>query len=58
MASSMLTVHSRSAPATVWANDGAWFLYTDYDGCETKVVGSPALIDAILADDVLEAIPA
>ncbi|MFJ9609618.1 hypothetical protein ACIRS1_25085 [Kitasatospora sp. NPDC101176] len=43
-------------PAHWWPLDGSWFVLTDWDLSATEVFGPPALIEALLADDVLEAV--
>lgn len=43
-----------STPSNFWAVDRSWFVYTDWDLWATKVSGSRALIDAIVADENLE----
>ena len=54
------TVYAKNdvGPCNIWPTDLSWFVYTGYDSPFTKVSGNDALIDAILADDVLEAVPA
>ncbi|MGA4542529.1 hypothetical protein ACPA54_21290 [Uniformispora flossi] len=44
------------SPSNLWPEDRSWLLCTDYDLWGTKVVGSPALIEALLNDDELEAL--
>jgi hypothetical protein len=45
-------------PANIWDEAGTFLVFTSWDLMTTKVSGPDALIEAILADDVLEAIPA
>ncbi|MGW6271113.1 hypothetical protein [Streptomyces sp. NPDC055060] len=42
-------------PAHWWAQEGSWFVLTDWDLSATEVFGSQALIAGLLADDELEA---
>lgn len=44
------------SPSNLWAEDRSWVLCTDYDPWATKVVGSPALINALLNDTDIEAV--
>jgi hypothetical protein len=47
-----------NAPSFWWPADRAWFVSTDIDLTSTYVSGSNALIDGLLADDLLETFPA
>ncbi|MCR6485191.1 hypothetical protein M8542_20385 [Amycolatopsis sp. OK19-0408] len=44
------------SPSNLWPDDHSWCLGTDYDLWGTKVVGPPALIEALLDDPELEAV--
>lgn len=46
------------APSFWWPADRAWFVSTEIDISSTYVGGSTSLIEALLADDLLEALPA
>jgi hypothetical protein len=39
-----------------WPDDHAWFVATDVEATSTTVAGSRALVEALLADDALEAV--
>ncbi|MET9675364.1 hypothetical protein ABZY68_20045 [Streptomyces sp. NPDC006482] len=43
-------------PANWWAEDGSWFVLTDWDLSATEVFGGAALVAALLADPGLEAV--
>jgi hypothetical protein len=45
-------------PSLWWPDDRAWMVATDVDHAWTYVGGSAALIEALLGDDRLEALPA
>ena len=45
-------------PSFWWPEDRAWFVSTDIDASSTYVGGSSALIDQLMADDLLEVLPA
>ncbi|GAA4554605.1 hypothetical protein [Amycolatopsis samaneae] len=44
------------SPSNLWAEDRSWCLCTDYDLWATKVVGSPALVEALVNDPEIEAV--
>ncbi|MEU1286660.1 hypothetical protein [Kitasatospora sp. NPDC005856] len=44
------------SPSNLWAEDRSWVLCTDYDLWATKVVGPPALMEALLNDSEIEAV--
>lgn len=44
------------SPSNFWAEDRSWVLCSDYDLWATKVVGTPALIEALLNDPEIEAV--
>lgn len=44
------------SPSGLWADDRSWGLCTDYDLWAIKVVGSPALINALLNDSEIETV--
>lgn len=46
---------SAQSPSLLWPEDHAWVLVSEIDFDSTVVAGSPALIDAICADERLEA---
>ncbi|MFJ6793326.1 hypothetical protein [Streptomyces sp. NPDC091268] len=43
-------------PSNLWAEDHSWVTCTDYDLWATKVAGPPPLIEALLADEEIEAV--
>ncbi|MFI6144422.1 hypothetical protein [Streptomyces sp. NPDC051109] len=45
------------SPSNFWAEDRSWVLCTDYDLWGTKIVGPPVLIEALLNDTGVEAVP-
>ena len=48
---------SAQSPSLLWPQDHAWVMVTEVDFDSTIVAGSPELIDAVCADDRLEALP-
>ncbi|MFD7028578.1 hypothetical protein ACFWAR_11160 [Streptomyces sp. NPDC059917] len=44
------------SPSNFWAEDRSWVVCTDYDLMATKVAGPAALIEALLADEEIEAV--
>ena len=45
------------SPSLLWPEDHAWVLVSEVDFDSTIVAGSPALIEALCADEHLEALP-
>ncbi len=48
---------SAQSPSLLWPEDRAWVLVSEVDFDSTIVAGSPALIEALCADEHLEALP-
>jgi hypothetical protein len=48
---------AEQSPSLWWPDDRAWCVASEIDFCSTYVGGSPALIERVLGDDRLEAIP-
>jgi hypothetical protein len=48
---------SAQSPSILWPEDRAWVMVSEVDFDSTIVAGSPALIEAICADERLEAFP-
>jgi len=47
----------RQSPNLWWPEDHAWCVASEIDFCSTYVGGSPELIEGVLGDERLEAIP-
>ncbi|EQM73129.1 hypothetical protein L687_07580 [Microbacterium maritypicum MF109] len=48
---------SGQSPSILWPEDRAWVMVSEVDYDSTIVAGSPALIEALCADEQLEALP-
>jgi hypothetical protein len=56
-AGALLEFPTRQTPNLWWPDDRAWCVASEIDFCSTYVGGSPELIERVLGDERLEAIP-
>lgn len=49
--------YTQSTPCLFWPEDGAWFVFTDYDLTYSIVGGSKALVKALTAHEGIDAVP-
>jgi hypothetical protein len=56
-AGALLAFPMRQTPNLWWPDDRAWCVASEIDFCSTYVGGSPALVERLLGDERLEAIP-
>ena len=52
-----LDVFGRAAPQIAWPRDRTWVLATEIDVDSTYVAGPASVVEAVLADPALEAVP-
>ena len=56
-AAALVEFPTRQTPNLWWPDDRAWCVASEIDFCSTYVGGSPGLIERLLGDERLEAIP-
>jgi hypothetical protein len=56
-AAALVEFPTHQTPNLWWPNDRAWCVASEIDFCSTYVAGSPALLERVVGDERLEAIP-
>ena len=57
-AGALMEFPTHQTPNLWWPNDRSWCVASEIDFCSTYIGGSPALVERLLRDERLEAIPA